>query len=548
MAVTSLPRTPFAVQGHHSFYDVPIEVMNDSTEQPFVDSEPRIIAAQIENGPHLQVYSRIQESETLRIVFHGAVRPDVDEYPRFDRVSTMLRTEDSFLSFADPTLTIDNSIRLAWYCGTEKWSPDELIIELIKKAMEKSGAKKLIFIGGSGGGFAAMKYSYQFSDSLCFVFSPQTSAPKYVGGAFPALLEKGYSGINNEEALKKFPRRFENISIYSSGSKNKLYYMQNLTDNLHIINQYIPFAQAVGITEAEGESEDGLIKLKLAVQKRQGHGAPMPDEFNEFFSRAIEFGFKGNNLEEKNERSALILKEVSKLQNQIEDLKLASGRTYRALSRELTLLPWHNEIYHQITKQYLGDSPQVLPPAGSYAIRAEGIAELLKAISVYSPKIIVECGSGSSTAWLGLHLKKNSLNSHIYCLEHNPEYAAKTRLLASDLGVSEYITVIDAPLEEHLLDNNNKVLWYGKNGIDQLPANIDLLFVDGPPANAGRNIRKSAFKLLKNKLSETAMVVVDDASRPSERKMVDEWISQEKMKVQSGFNELVVLEAKKELN
>ena len=105
------------------------------------------------------------------------------------------------------------------------------------------------------------------------------------------------------------------------------------------------------------------------------------------------------------------------------------------------------------------------------------------------------------------------------CLEHEPAYAQKTRQLLRKYGLSDWATVLDAPLQTKTTDTP----WYSE---DAIPANlppIDLLIVDGPPSGLARLARFPAFPRLMPRMASTAVVLVDDADREDEREMVGRW-------------------------
>lgn len=52
---------------------------------------------------------------------------------------------------------------------------------------------------------------------------------------------------------------------------------------------------------------------------------------------------------------------------------------------------------------------------------------------------------------------------------------------------------------------------------------IDLLFVDGPPATKIDDIRKSALPFFWDRMTNTGKVVLDDAGRKGEIRMIKEW-------------------------
>lgn len=546
--IDSLPtRDPWASEGHHDFYKVSVRVESDLQGSLRLDC-PEILAHPIPNGPHLQSYVRLTQSQTLRVVFHGAVRAGIDQYPRFDRVTTMLRTNDSFLSIADPTLVLDPEMTLGWYIGSREWDPDETIISLIREALLISGSTNLIFVGGSGGGFAALKYSRFFPGSLAFVFSPQTDVARYRGGSFPRLLKSGFQDMSEDEVKSIYPGRFDVLEGYGHEVQNKVYYYQNLTDPAHITDHYLPFLRQVRIDDAMGDNSGGNIRAVLVPQQRDGHGPPTAQEFDKHLAEALKFhqeggGPKGDGADRRLDD---LVGQVSSLQDRLEDSIAANGRTYRALSRELGILPWSITTYSRLVTSLIPeDSP--LPPAGSYAVRALGAAEIVRLTRDSKPKSVVECGSGSSTVWIASVLEQ-CRRGHIFSLEHDPYYARETRRLLESLGLGHRATVLDAPLQERVAADGLTTNWYSDNAVQQLPVQIDVLFVDGPPSTTGKRVRRSAWECLQDRMVSGGFIAIDDARRPEEAAMLREWEEDPRLQSLEGFNELVVMSVSKKGN
>lgn len=105
----------------------------------------------------LYYYASLNTGPVLYVTFHGATRRGVDTYPRFDRVGSLGRAGVPFIAFSDPALGMDRELELAWYLGGGGWDPLENILAVIRSALAISGSRLVCLIGGSGGGFAALR-------------------------------------------------------------------------------------------------------------------------------------------------------------------------------------------------------------------------------------------------------------------------------------------------------------------------------------------------------------------------------------------------------
>jgi predicted O-methyltransferase YrrM len=136
------------------------------------------------------------------------------------------------------------------------------------------------------------------------------------------------------------------------------------------------------------------------------------------------------------------------------------------------------------------------------------------------PQVVVECSSGTSTVILARCMQMNG-SGKVFSLEHEPEYAEKTRRNLERHGLSEWATVLDAPLRALEL-NKTSSRWYA---LDALPADIaiDMLVIDGPPGSTNPLARYPAGPELFPRLSEHAAVFMDDAAREDEKAMLRLW-------------------------
>lgn len=146
---------------------------------------------------------------------------------------------------------------------------------------------------------------------------------------------------------------------------------------------------------------------------------------------------------------------------------------------------------------------------GGWAASADFLLVLARHTLDQKPKVIVECGSGTSTLILAQCVKQNG-TGHVYSLEHDLEYAVKTRERLAQAGLDKLATVIDAPLENG---------WYKTNAVPSVE--IDMLIIDGPPQLANGLTRYPAGPNLLTKLRGVAFL--DDAARPPERECVARW-------------------------
>jgi len=173
-----------------------------------------------------------------------------------------------------------------------------------------------------------------------------------------------------------------------------------------------------------------------------------------------------------------------------------------------------------------------LPPMRDGAISPDLAVILIKIIKERKPKNILECGSGISTLIMAYCLKDLG-EGHIWSLEHDKNYADITGENLKKHKLEDRASVIFAPLKEMSI-REKSWLWYDTEFLNKIEK-IDLLLIDGPPENIREMARYPSLPLLAGSLSESAVIVVDDASRRDEKAMVDLWLKEFK-NFQYDFN------------
>jgi len=164
-----------------------------------------------------------------------------------------------------------------------------------------------------------------------------------------------------------------------------------------------------------------------------------------------------------------------------------------------------------------------MPAARGHPVLPDLLLLLVDAVRRIRPGLVVECGSGTSTLWLARALRHFGIDGRVVALEHDKQYATQTRQYVEDHDLTELADVRDAPLETFLLDGTEWA-WYAAAAWKDLDE-IDLLLVNGPPANTVEKTRFPALPLLADRLSRRALIVAGDLSREGEREIVADWLA-----------------------
>ena len=86
-----------------------------------------------------------------------------------------------------------------------------------------------------------------------------------------------------------------------------------------------------------------------------------------------------------------------------------------------------------------------IPKTRSWAGSPDFLWNIARLAQKNKPQVVVECSSGVSTVVLAQSVKINGVG-HIYSLDQDSVFAEKTREELKRHGLSEWATVIDAPL------------------------------------------------------------------------------------------------------
>ncbi|MCW2905198.1 MAG: Methyltransferase domain [Streptosporangiaceae bacterium] len=183
--------------------------------------------------------------------------------------------------------------------------------------------------------------------------------------------------------------------------------------------------------------------------------------------------------------------------------------------------PRHAEDLHawQVLRPLLDEGNYL--PWSTGAMRPAGLALVCNEIVHRGSTRIAECGSGVSTVVLARLLRQRGGGATIVALEHDAQWAALVTDLLRRESLNDVARVVHAPLEDD-------PPWYARSALREMPEQVDLLIVDGPPAyEPGHGRRRApALAAFGPLLPETATVILDDVNRPGERDVLTAWESE----------------------
>lgn len=184
------------------------------------------------------------------------------------------------------------------------------------------------------------------------------------------------------------------------------------------------------------------------------------------------------------------------------------------------------QTYSQIEALFslfsLIDIKHPLPRMRRWAICPDFANLVVSMIQEKKPELIVELGCGSSTVVSGYFLKKMG-QGKVLSLEHDKKYADYSKDVLVKHQLQDIATIKHTPLVEYEIDGE-KYNWYDTSKIDK-DLSIDILVVDGPPYHVRNELaRYPALPVLFDRLSDDAVIILDDTIRADEQKVVDLWL------------------------
>jgi predicted O-methyltransferase YrrM len=180
----------------------------------------------------------------------------------------------------------------------------------------------------------------------------------------------------------------------------------------------------------------------------------------------------------------------------------------------------------------------------SWAITPDVARLLCELILDRHPKVIVECGAGSSTLINAGMLRRLNEGGKVYAIESYEGSVEAVRGAVKRHGLESYVELIEAPLREQTL-GNYKHDWYDADLLPDI-SDIDILFVDGPPQYGKSDTvlaRYGALPFFISRMRKGSVVVLDDGARPTERETARRWAAEYgvEMEVLEGFAKGVIL-------
>lgn len=233
-----------------------------------VDKVPAGVSTIISGGLPIDLLVSPASSRTTICFFHGAIEPHFT-LPVLSGLGISGGVEANRIFISDPSLVLDDELMLSWYAGNKRQPRLQSdIVTILKKVTTSLGSERVVFFGGSGGGFASLYFAHQFENSLALVFNPQTSIEKYSEHAVHDFVDRAFDvSAGDQDPLRDIPGTVTHdlCDLYRASTRAQVAYIQNLKDRDHVESHLVPFLKSI--------HSDTEILL-LGKHWRDGHSPP----------------------------------------------------------------------------------------------------------------------------------------------------------------------------------------------------------------------------------------------------------------------------------
>ena len=191
---------------------------------------------------------------------------------------------------------------------------------------------------------------------------------------------------------------------------------------------------------------------------------------------------------------------------------------------------WYRQIVARIDAQsaHLESAIGIAATSGGipvywsgHAITPETLKLVQHLVASLAATRILELGSGISTLLLAHDFRRRG-EGRLLSFDDDARWAAQTKARLKDEKLDSFAEVRVAPLVD-IESGGRRAKWYDLSSLDKT-ARFDLIVVDGPPAWQGDSLaRLPALYELRRHLSDTGVLVLDDAGRGGEGEIARQW-------------------------
>lgn len=235
----------------------------------------------VDIGGDLPLPLRVSASDgarTLLVLFHGAINRQKRTIPAFLDFRKGLGSSVHQMSISDPVLGLSNDLTNAWFSGCSHTPLQRLLPGFFDQMRRSLMLDRIVFMGSSSGGFAALFNSWHVAESVAVVTVPQTNIWNYSHMKRNIYLTSAWPGGLHSHP---HPPNLDLRDLYSQPSSNSIVFIQSMLDQVHLHRQMLPFLASLP------EAFTSRIVLKCSYWGRPGHSDVVPRREWDGWLRAV---------------------------------------------------------------------------------------------------------------------------------------------------------------------------------------------------------------------------------------------------------------------
>lgn len=204
----------------------------------------------------------------LLVCFSAAILRSVRAMPLFSGLRMAAELRMDLIAVSDPLLALHPSLTLAWYAGSRRWPDLPARIAALLDDAARMEDRRLILLGGSGGGFASLAVlEHLRSPAAALVWNPQTSISRYnitAASAYARCASEEQDGAGRLDSAADIARALSSagvthdLTLAPRASRHPVVYLQNRGDAFHLKNHLEPYATVNGFSIPDLSSGSAL--------------------------------------------------------------------------------------------------------------------------------------------------------------------------------------------------------------------------------------------------------------------------------------------------
>ncbi|WP_114750064.1 hypothetical protein [Pleomorphovibrio marinus] len=155
-----------------------------------------------------------------------------------------------------------------------------------------------------------------------------------------------------------------------------------------------------------------------------------------------------------------------------------------------------------------------------YSLPFQLIQHICNDILIYKPKTIIEFGSGLSTIIISNFLKEVNLNVEFISVDQDKNWQNLISRHCNSVSFFSFEISDNNPFSK-----NGDGKWFDiPNKSELLNKNYDLVIIDGPIGKKNKFARYGAINFLRNKLTKSSIIFIDDIHRFDEQILAKDFV------------------------